>query len=658
MPTFKQIGEPLLSRDSTGRPHSCVATIFLRTPGVVTLPRIHALQREAWIEALNAERAAQNEAPLSDVEAAEECETSVDLLLDGQTVLIRPIAARLDLAFRADEFLQTLFPKRNIRFLNAANETVRNALRDRGENWRMSPMPYAQEEIIALIAASRFAIGNMPIYYYNRASGTHILTSEAFRWLATLDDAEFQAQVEEVARFCTRRNRLGYPEIDLFPADCTFDRAALAVLDDPACVGADLRIRHAALAAAYDVAVPSLLRADDPLAPEWRTQMYAALIKQPQETVATEIVRGLSAEFYLQVEWLAGARIVAGELIFDPVFDERADKPDDPDLRRLCDPRVRGMIFNYVREFREIEYVNVGRLTRSLSSRSPDAMRTTVYLAEVKHLHAADSVIRILYLPQWGIAEQLDAGKELLQAILQVEEYADYMLDRRLGCQQLGMHLPSQIVSRRISETYTGANAHAHDATYWISYNERPYFCGWATDKLPTHFYQNLEFNRRLAALLGQAAATNLIVGRTSGDGTIALFDYGDEVVLVGSDGLPQEIAVTGHVGTFPSGLRPLEELAPAYAEPVNSRANHMPNAQEFAKHYLDAFAREVARVREEYLCRQLAFDALFSHRPRGEAGSFADRWERVLNHLAGADPQALVEIIRNALTLERPTPG
>ena len=54
MPTFTLLGEPLLSRDPTGRPRSCVATVFLRTPGLVTLPRIHALQRLAWIDALSA----------------------------------------------------------------------------------------------------------------------------------------------------------------------------------------------------------------------------------------------------------------------------------------------------------------------------------------------------------------------------------------------------------------------------------------------------------------------------------------------------------------------------------------------------------------------------------------------------------------------------
>lgn len=653
MTTFKLVGEPLLSEDPTGRLRSRVATVFLHTKGLVTLPGIHATQRFAWIQALNDDRATCGEPPLTEAEIEVELDTSVDLLLDGNTVLIRPLPARMDLAFLADELLQTLVSKYNIHFLNTANESVRNALRYRGENWRMCPLPRSQEEIILLIADSRTAIQNAPVYYYNRAAGTRFLTCEAFRWFATMDEGPFRAQVEEVARFCVERNRLGYPEIDLFPPDSPFDRAALAVLNDPDCPDADLRIRHAALAAAYEAAVPPALRADKPEAAEWRKAMCGALLKQMHETVAADIVRGLSAEFYLQIEWLAGARIEDGELIFDSIFDEGHQSPEAPELRRVCDLRARGMIFNYVREFHEIEYVNIGRVSRSLSPRVASANRPTVYIAEVKHAHATEPVIRILRLQKWGIAEHLDEGKDLLQSILEAEEYTDYILDRRLGCQQLGMNLPSQTTARRISETYTGTNTRYHGKTYWLSYIERPYLCGWATDKIPPYAYQNLEFNRRLAALLGTAAATNLIVGRTRGDGVTTLFDSGDEVVLLGEDGLPRSLAVADHTGTFSNYLQSLQDLASAYAAPINRRVRLIPNAHAFAAAYLDAFVQEFVRIQGEYLLRKRAFDSLFRHRTRDEAGSFAYRWECVLKRLAEADPQALVPVIRAAMQLD-----
>jgi hypothetical protein len=652
---FKRIGEPLFAQDPTGRPLSRVGTVFLRTPGLVTLPGVHAMQRLAWVDGLNADRVAAGAPPLSDTEQEAEFDASVDLLLEGSTVLIRPDPSRMDLAFQADDFLQTFVSKRRIRFLNTANETIREALRRRGENWRMSPLPQTQEEIIALIADARTAIENVPIYYYNRVGGTRYLTCESFRWLAALEDATFRLQLDEIARFSTRRNRLGHPEIDVFPPGCPFDRAtfaALAPLSDalPASC-AELRRRHAALAADYEAAVPPILRADAPGAPEWRRAMCAALVKQPNAAVSDEIVSGLSAEFYLQIEWLPGARIEDGELIFDPLFDECAARPDDAELRALCDFRARGMIFNYVREFREIEYINIGRISRSLSRRVTTSRRPTVYIAEVQHTHADKPVVRILRLQKWGIAEHLDEGKDLLQSIIEAEAYTDYILDRRLGCQQLGMNLPPQIVARRINETYTGTNARYVGQTYWITYLERPYLYGWASAKIPPHYYANTEFNRRLAALLGAAAATNLILGRTRIDTVNVLFDDGDEIVLFDDDGLPQSLVVSDHTGTFSHYLGPLADLASAYAAPVNWRAGLMPNASEFAACYLAAFVERFDYTRGEYLRRKRAFDTLFIHRVRDVAGSFAYRWECVLNRLAATSSEPLAAAIRNGIT-------
>ena len=649
---FKRIGEPLFAQDPTGRPLSRVATVFLRTPGLVTLPGIHAMQRLAWVAALDADRAAAGATPLTDAERDAEFDASADLLLDGNTVLIRPDPSRMDLAFQADDFLQTLVSKRHIRFLNTAHAAVRNALRGRGENWRMSPLPQTLEEIIALIADSRSAIQHAPLYYYNRATGTRFLTCEAFRWLATLDDAVFRAQLDEIARHCARRNRLGHPEIEVFPAACPFDRSAFAALAGPADTCAALRLRHAALAADYEAAVPPTLRTDAPEDPEWRKAMCAALLKQANAAVSDEIVSGLSAEFYLQIEWLPGARIEDGELIFDPLFDDCAVHPDDAGLRDLCDLRAHGFIFNYVREFREIEYINIGRISRSLSRRDVISQRPTVYITEVKHIHTDEPVVRILRLQKWGIAEHLDEGKDLLRSIIEAEDYTDYILDRRLGCQQLGMNLAPQVVSRRISETYTGTQALYCGQTYWITYLERPYLAGWASDKIPPHRYENAAFNLSLARLLGAAAATNLIIGRTRTDRATVLFDDGDEIVLFDADDMPLNLLVSDNTGTFSHYRQPLLELAAAYAAPINRRARLMPNARAFAACYLSAFVVRFDSTRCEYLRRKRAFDKLFSHRTRDEGGSFAYRWECILARLAASRSEPLAEAIRKAIDL------
>ena len=50
--------------------------------------------------------------------------------------------------------------------------------------------------------------------------------------------------------------------------------------------------------------------------------------------------------------------------------------------------------------------------------------------------------------------------------------------------------------------------------------------------------------------LLGRAAASNIILGRTELSGEL-VFDVGDEIVSETSAGLPIQIVVADHVGTF-----------------------------------------------------------------------------------------------------------
>ena len=50
----------------------------------------------------------------------------------------------------------------------------------------------------------------------------------------------------------------------------------------------------------------------------------ATLVRQPNETSAgdEELVKGISPEFYRQIEWLPGGKVRDGRLEFDPLFDE------------------------------------------------------------------------------------------------------------------------------------------------------------------------------------------------------------------------------------------------------------------------------------------------------------------------------------------------
>lgn len=635
-----------------------VGTVFLLTPGLVTRTALHATQRLAWIDVRNEIRIGQGEGPLSEEETESEWAHSVDLLFDETHVLIRPDPAAMDLAFQADELLQTQLgiSKRRIRFLNVSNDRIRAALRARGEYWRMSQVPLQQEDILAHIAASRVAIDGLPIYYYNQTTGSRLVTLQEFAGLAQSPDPVLRKMLVEIKTFCARRNRQGSPEIDFFLAQPLFGRRNFENVDFVWLDSEDLRRKHADLTALFQAAVPAALREDNPNDIEWRNRMFAALIDRPQETTAQEIVHGLSPEFFRQIEWLPGARIEEGELLIDPVFAEAEATPQDPELASLCDMRARACLFNCVREFGDIEYINIGRIHHTLSLRREEVRRSTVYIAEVKHSESAVTAVRIIRFQKWGISEHLNDGVDLLTAILRSEEYTDYILDRRLACRQLGMCLPPHVQTRRIGERYNGANASYKGQIYWTSYFERDYVAGRASDKLPDAAYQNPEFCKRLARLLGEAAAVNLIVGRMGQErqGRV-LFDDGDEVILLDQEGLPVSLSVSDHTGTFTNYKDDLTINIEAYADPVNRRVSKMPNAAEFAEIYLQALVARFEHIQQVYRERRRAFDSLFKHRPWDPNGSMAFRWFFVLKRLDAADPKQLAAMIRNQIRIAGP---
>jgi len=644
---MKLLGEPIFARDATGRLKSRIGTVFLRTPGLVTLTGIHATQRLGWIKELNRERASAGQAKLTGEEIDAEITRSVDLLFDEQYVLIRPDPFAMDLAFEADELLQTLVSKRKIRFLNTQDERVHKALCTRGENWRMSRIPRSSEELNRLIATSRVAIGGMPIYFYNPSTGTRFLTLASFAWLETLPDDLFRAHLCEIAKYSAQRNRFGHPEVDVFPPGCPFSRQAFEALNAEGLPIEALRTAYQKLLDTFRQFVPASLQEETPENMDWRNIMCSALISQPNAAVIEEVVPGISPEFYMQIEWLPGARIENGELIFDSVYEEADAAPSDLELKALCDPRAKGVILNYLRECANIEFINIGRIGHSLSIRPQRAARRpNVYVVQVKEAGEPEPQFNILRFQKWCVSEHLDEGKDLLQSIMESADYTDYVLDRRLGCRQLGMNLPTKVTNGRISETYFGNHSTYHGTRCSVIYFERHYIRGYATDKLHVRRYIDLEFNRRLAKLLGDAAATNMVVGRAAID-KHTLFDDGDEVVVLDAQGLPDHLIVSDHTGTFVDYQSPLADRADAYAVPVNRRTPFMRNAAEFAELYLAAFQSRLAHTQQEYRRRKRAFDTLFTHQSADPAGNFAYRWQCVLRRLDVTDPQALTAAVR-----------
>jgi hypothetical protein len=337
-------------------------------------------------------------------------------------------------------------------------------------------------------------------------------------------------------------------------------------------------------------------------------------------------------------------------LMFDPVFEQGACAAH-PATHPLCDEKARGFIFNFIRDYGDLEYVNIGRVTGSLSGRSEWPGRRGVYLAEVKQRSNAKPILRVIRMQKWGVSEHLDEGKDLLTSILESEQYTDYILDRRLGCRQLGMNLPPRVSARKLGERYAGTNARYCGLAIRSAYFERDYVPGLATDKVPADRYADAGFALGLARGLGRAAAPNLIVGRCDLQGNV-IFDDGDELVIGDERGASIDIVVADPTGTFTDYRRDLMDLAPAYAGAVNRRAAWLADPELFAHVFLSAFAERFAQVQHEYRKRQRAFDTLFKHLPRDEAGNFRYRWECVLKRLQNADVSRLEERIRQSLSL------
>jgi hypothetical protein len=628
------LGSPLFAKDARGRLASRIATAFPRERALVTIPGIHATQRQAFVEALEKRRSEEGKILLTRAERRAAWESAVDLIVEEDVLLIRPDPDAMSLAFEADDMLQELLDPHRIRFLGLLNEKVREAIKRRGEWWRITPLPQSAEDMDRLIRRSRIAIGGREIYHYGESTGTRFLTVQQFCGLGALDDEELRRHLREIQVHSRGINAHGHPELSFFAAGTGFTRADFSGLDFSSMDSAALRQRFAELAGKFREAVRPQLRVDDPRSLEWRNALVAALIGREHELASEEELIGLSPEYFMQVEWLPGGRIHEGGLVFDEVPAEPGVAPDE---------KPRKFIYNMVREYGDLEYVNIGRVSGSLSRRRSFFGRRGVYLAVLKQRQSRREIVTVIRMQKQGVREYLEEGYSRLEAMIRSEEYTEYTLDRLLACRQLGMRIPFHVTGKRISEPHAAPDG--SEFTIWAPYFERDYVRGIATDKLPAFRLEDARFALAFARLLGRAAAPNLIVGRCDLTGG-PLFDDGDEVLTLDPEGMPAEITVADITGTFNDCVTPLDEFVAPYASPVARRAVHLPDAAAFTEAYLAGFVERFEWIQGEYRSRRRSFDTLFGHRPRSGAVSFVDRWLGVLARMDDSDPRALARLI------------
>ena len=141
--------------------------------------------------------------------------------------------------------------------------------------------------------------------------------------MTKFDEAELRVHLSELQDFSSRHNRHGYPEIAFFKAG-GFSAADFAAYDFYSLSAEELRevCKPAACGSSVMPCRRSIGRTI--LKSGLATRDVRRPDRQGEQAVSEEVLLGMSSEFYMQIEWLPGGRIVDGELIFDSVFDEPA----------------------------------------------------------------------------------------------------------------------------------------------------------------------------------------------------------------------------------------------------------------------------------------------------------------------------------------------
>jgi hypothetical protein len=496
--------------------------------------------------------------------------------------------------------------------------------------------PTAPEKIRQMIEQSRIAIRGRPIYYFSPASGTRYLTFATFAQLGTLEDRELRSHLEEIVTYSGRRNARQRPEVDFFMArGCGLvEKFAAMPLDNS-------REAHGRMCALLEQAVAAEYRKDDIDDPRWTGKLFKKLIDEQDDALVDDQSMGLDAEFSMRVEWQPGARIEEGELILDPALDEKFGANGE----KRVSPVVRGLIFNLLQEYGDLEYINIGSVLASSQRDAARSGRREVYVAQIRRAGESEETTQIIRMQKWGVRERLDQGKSLETAMLESEEYSEYVLDRLLASRQLGMNMNNRLVARKVSEQYNGRT---YCGTIWTPYFTRDYIPGSATDRIASpRKLGDDAYAKAFAYLLGKAAAPNIILGRaaTTREAEVAgqvLFDMGDEILMEDANGRPGQIAAADHVGTFVDWKGTLESRVAEYAAPIRRRLGSVTCRQAFIDQYIEGFRERFARVQEDYAKRRRAFDTMFKHRPWDPKGSLACRWFYVLERLRKANAKQL----------------
>ncbi len=639
---------PLLT-DESGELKYKVATFFSDGLNEVVLsgPTIHPVLKIYYLARVESVRAETGLPDLTDIENDWIISQSVDLVIEHNMVYIRSSAKRMEQAYRADAYLQSLgIPRSSVRFINVYKDEVRDAIKRRGEIWRLQETPKSSEEIIDFINSSRIQLGTKTVYYYSRTTGTKYLTCTEFMNIGKLPDAEIRACLEEIKDLSARRIEDGSPAVVFFKTQ-NFGNSNFEPFDF-ASVDSHMMSHYNLLKKNFVFSTEQYFREDNCYDPVWQAEMFRSLIGYSRDEDCRlrleEDVVGLSDEFHSRVTWLPGCSIKGGEQLFDPAFDTDKTEKDDVILG-LLDRNVRGIIMNFIKADPYIDYINVARIENSLSKRTSRKIimpgRRCVYIA-VYH-RAADPVetVKVIRFQKRDVYYFLDNGLGLAEAIAASEANRAFVRKRHEACLRLGLNL-SRVEIRCITESYDGVNLKFRGQNITSCYYERDYEFGYATDKIPVDWYRIEENSTGFAKLLGQTAAASIITGRLY-DGEV-IFDDGDEIVVVDSGGAPLDIVITEGTASFNDMDVPLSEFAVDYAQSLIKRSGLVPDFELFRDSFIGAFIRSFMEIQSAFRNNRMEYEKLFEDDKPGD--SFYEKWQLALRRLDNADSEELAALI------------
>jgi len=638
------LGPDLFSCDSAGTLLTPIALALPEQSLLATGQDIHALLLERLIAFLEGSETLLCNG-LSELNIDDLYRDAVSLIIRDGIVLIRTDPTNMKKAFGADALLQRLLPKEKIQFTGVHLKKVREALRQRGESWRISPAPRSLDEIIRFIGTSKVQVGTGCSYYLNTHSGGRYLTYQEFLEIRPLlweDLGEALSRLKEIVFLASRLNAQGIPELSFFLPEedeaistdllAELIRELEAYAEAPEITSAAVDLFDQFLNVFARAAGPELL-VDGVQHFSWRITMFFRLSGISEKEVEERIL-GLSPEFHLNMLWLPGARVVDQDL----------------QMESATMPHVEGLIKYYWQSWPDIQYINVGRVETSQTSRPRPDEEREIYVIVLGLLDGKEE-IRLVRLMKWDVRHRLKLGMPFEQAIHETYRYRDYIFDRLTAIAKLGIPIPTYH-EIRLEERMPGLGPIP------VLFFDRQYIIGVATEKIPPAFYAKTGFIVPLAGFLGQAAAASISLGRASPHTGQLYFDDGDELIQLDAEGRLLSLIMSDTTGSFNDSSTPMRDFLSQcldhlifHLEKARSGGIHTTELTEAVDAFSNGLISEIRRMQGLLRKDPTGFRCLFDHRT-AESGGVRWRWGHILSRLESTDTDELAIEVKESKSL------